>query len=214
MLFKPYAGDFPFSLEFGQSYNGILGLGNTKHNGLDVALPVGTEILSPGNGDVLEVNTCDSCSDYGKYVKIQIGKVWVYLSHLDDVDVKVGDRLGTGQVIGRSGRTGRSTGPHLDIRVHDLDKENPEFKDYQNPREYIAFDVVAAPSPEPPAQNTSPDGPKEVRTYRVQSGDSLWRIARKFYGSGAQWPRIFAANRDKIEKANLIYPDREFIIPE
>ncbi|MDQ2069442.1 LysM peptidoglycan-binding domain-containing protein [Natronospira bacteriovora] len=48
--------------------------------------------------------------------------------------------------------------------------------------------------------------------YRVERGDSLWRISGKsdVYGDPYQWPLIFRANRDKIEDADLIYPDQEF----
>ncbi|MCB0076280.1 MAG: LysM peptidoglycan-binding domain-containing protein [Anaerolineales bacterium] len=44
----------------------------------------------------------------------------------------------------------------------------------------------------------------EPRTYRVESGDTLGKIAQKFYGDAAQWPRIFEANRDIIANPDLI----------
>ena len=37
-------------------------------------------------------------------------------------------------------------------------------------------------------------------THTVKSGDMLWTIAKKFYGKGAQWPKIYNANKDIIEK--------------
>jgi nucleoid-associated protein YgaU len=48
--------------------------------------------------------------------------------------------------------------------------------------------------------------------YRVERGDSLWRISGKsaVYGDPYQWPLIYRANRDKIDDADLIYPDQEF----
>jgi nucleoid-associated protein YgaU len=40
----------------------------------------------------------------------------------------------------------------------------------------------------------------------VQPGDTLWAIAKKYYGNGAQYTKIYNANRDKIKNPNLIYP--------
>ena len=50
--------------------------------------------------------------------------------------------------------------------------------------------------------------------YTVVKGDCLWNIAKKFYGSGNQYSKIYNANRDKIKKPNLIYPGQVFIIPK
>ncbi len=50
-------------------------------------------------------------------------------------------------------------------------------------------------------------GAASARTYTVESGDCLWSIAQKFYGSGAQYKRLAAAN-PAITNPNLIYPAR------
>lgn len=51
-------------------------------------------------------------------------------------------------------------------------------------------------------------------TYVVQPGDSLSAIAKSVYGDGSRWPEIFAANRDKIDDANLIHPGQKLTIPK
>lgn len=51
-------------------------------------------------------------------------------------------------------------------------------------------------------------------TYTVVKGDCLWNIAKKFYGSGNQYSRIYNANRDKIKNPNLIYPGQVLVIPK
>jgi nucleoid-associated protein YgaU len=70
----------------------------------------------------------------------------------------------------------------------------------------------------PPAQNTPVTGasapePKTQRDYVIQSGDSLSKIAKRFYGNATDWQKIYQANRDKIKDPNLIYPGQKIIIP-
>ena len=47
----------------------------------------------------------------------------------------------------------------------------------------------------------------------VEPGNSLWRIARKTYGSGFKFTVIYQANRDQIKNANLIFPGQVFSLP-
>jgi LysM repeat protein len=47
----------------------------------------------------------------------------------------------------------------------------------------------------------------------VKSGDTLWAIAKKYYGDGSQYTKIYEANKDKISNPNLIYPGQELTIP-
>jgi len=62
--------------------------------------------------------------------------------------------------------------------------------------------------PAPP----SPSAPE--RTYTVQKGDSLWKIAKQFYGKGSDWTRIHEANKDQITNPDLIQPGWTLRIPE
>jgi len=55
--------------------------------------------------------------------------------------------------------------------------------------------------------------PKSNGTHVVQSGDTLWAIAKKHYGDGSQYTKIFNANKDKIKNPNLIYPGQRLVIP-
>ena len=55
--------------------------------------------------------------------------------------------------------------------------------------------------------------PKSNGTHVVQPGDTLWAIAKKYYGNGNQYTKIFNANKDKIKNPNLIYPGQQLVIP-
>lgn len=55
--------------------------------------------------------------------------------------------------------------------------------------------------------------PKAQKTYTVKSGDTLWGIAKRFYGNGAKYPTIYNANKSKIKNPNLIYPGQVLTIP-
>jgi nucleoid-associated protein YgaU len=48
----------------------------------------------------------------------------------------------------------------------------------------------------------------------VQKGDSLWKIAQKFYGKGSAWTRIHEANRERIADPDKIQPGWTLTIPE
>lgn len=55
--------------------------------------------------------------------------------------------------------------------------------------------------------------PENVEYYVIQSGDSLSKIAKKYYQDAMQYPRIFAANKEVIKDPDLIYPGQKIRIP-
>ncbi len=57
-------------------------------------------------------------------------------------------------------------------------------------------------------------GGQNMRHYTVQSGDTLSKIARQFYGNANQYMRIFEANRDQLHDPNQIQPGQDLVIPE
>lgn len=69
--------------------------------------------------------------------------------------------------------------------------------------------------PKPPRQQAKAPIPpaNKNKTYTVRRGDCLWNIAKRFYGNGALYTRIYNANRGKIRNPNLIYPGQVFVIP-
>ena len=61
---------------------------------------------------------------------------------------------------------------------------------------------------------TSSAAPAAPRTYVVQKGDSLSKIAGTFYGSTKNWRLIYDANRDRIKDPDLIQPGWKLTIPD
>lgn len=57
-------------------------------------------------------------------------------------------------------------------------------------------------------------GQAEARTYTVTYGDTLWKVAEKMYGDGADYMRIFDANRNLLEDPDRIFPGQELVIPD
>jgi nucleoid-associated protein YgaU len=72
-------------------------------------------------------------------------------------------------------------------------------------------DVVSGSSSTAPSAGGSSGG---ARTYVVVSGDSLSKIAKKFYGNANAWKRIFDANTDRIKNPDVIQPGWTLKIPE
>lgn len=65
-----------------------------------------------------------------------------------------------------------------------------------------------------PAEQTAATAAQSSRTYSVQSGDSLWKIAKNHYGDGGQYMKIFYANRDQISDPDRINVGQQLVIPE
>ncbi|MGM0882575.1 MAG: M23 family metallopeptidase [Bacillota bacterium] len=83
------------------------------HHGVDLAMPRGTELHSIAEGTVWRVVDYGS-ENLGKgvYVRTDDGDIHVY-GHLDSINVRRGEHIDAGELIGLSGNTGHSSGPHL-----------------------------------------------------------------------------------------------------
>ncbi|MCL3781605.1 M23 family metallopeptidase [Prolixibacteraceae bacterium JC049] len=116
------------------------------HYGMDFTAPVGTEIYSTGTGVVKQVKTLRS--GYGKYVVIDHGFGYETLyGHMSAFNVRKGQKVSRGDVIGYVGNTGKSTGPHLHYEVHKNGKAvNPQyyyFKDL-SPQQYDEMITISS----------------------------------------------------------------------
>jgi tape measure domain-containing protein len=84
------------------------------HDGIDVTMPVGTQIISPVDG-TLRVRT--DPGGYGLYVVVVSGDTEYLFAHLSEAKVADGTQVQKGQLIALSGNSGGSTGPHTHVGV-------------------------------------------------------------------------------------------------
>ena len=111
------------SAGFGEKNNsGIWSSTNGTHTGVDYAVPVGTPVKSYMDGVVSSISPG---ADYGTAVVIDHPNGYQTLyGHLSSRDVQLGASVSAGQVIGKSGKSGNTTGPHLHYEVR-RGKNNP-----------------------------------------------------------------------------------------
>jgi murein DD-endopeptidase MepM/ murein hydrolase activator NlpD len=121
-----------------------------KHTGVDIACPVGTPIyaLAPGR-----VAIADPVSDNANGMWVRVEHIPMHIDHYDvdghssnylhlsEVYVKQGQYVGAGTMLGLSGNTGNSTGPHLHLSVHDPEA-GPWFTDPVNVVEWWEGSVI------------------------------------------------------------------------
>lgn len=112
---SPLKDKYNITQKFG-NYNPSLYKGITKdsrHKGLDLATPLGTELFSPIAGKVKS----GFDKNWGNYVDVVADDGTTYrFSHLSALE-RIADQVQPGQLLGKTGSSGHSTGAHLDISV-------------------------------------------------------------------------------------------------
>ena len=102
---------------------------SSAHSGYDIAAPEGNDVLAGGGGRVVFAG---EMKFYGNTVIIDHGlNIFSYYNHMSRLNVKTGDDVKTGDLIGFIGTTGYSTGPHLhfNIKVNDVNVNPAVFVD-------------------------------------------------------------------------------------
>ncbi len=111
-----YFGNTAFATANAQIYNG------NGHNGIDIGVPIGSSIMSAQTGTVLGTGDTDTVcpgASYGKWVFVQhTNGLSTLYAHLSVIKVSQGQKVNTGDLLGYSGSTGYSTGPHLHFTVY------------------------------------------------------------------------------------------------
>lgn len=102
------------------------------HQGIDIKAPLNTNVYATRSGEVYKVGVgATKDSSMGNYICIRHGKnadgkyIFSTYMHLNEVHVKEGDIVNMGDVIGLSGNTGYSSGPHLHFHIFRATSMNP-----------------------------------------------------------------------------------------
>ncbi|MCT4591113.1 MAG: M23 family metallopeptidase [Carboxylicivirga sp.] len=98
------------------------------HYGMDFTAPTGTDVYAAADGVVSKITIGKRSSGYGKRIEVDHGFGYKTLyAHLNDFNVKKGQKVKRGDIIGYVGSTGGSTAPHLHYEVHVKGKKvNPQ----------------------------------------------------------------------------------------
>lgn len=131
---QPLSSKYLKTMASGYGYRRDPIYGTSKfHEGMDFSADVGTPVYATGDGTVA---TAGWESGYGKSIVINHGYNYVTrFAHLSDIQVKPGQAVKRGDLIGKVGNTGKSTGPHLHYEVRFRGQP-------QNPVNYYFMDLT------------------------------------------------------------------------
>lgn len=197
---NPLPGELIITFPFGADTDWYLKQFGYPHNGIDLKAPVGTSVFAIDDGEVLYDDDIADSDGIGVILKHVWGRSLYW--HLSKNTVRIGEKVKKGQELGKTGATGFVTGPHLHFGMK-VQGDNPVgMRGWSDPMKYLKE-----------APTSAINEAKLIQHYRVQPGDSLWKISEKFYGIGTRWQDIFQANKDQIQNPDLIYPNQIFVIP-
>ncbi|MET8475491.1 M23 family metallopeptidase [Streptomyces sp. NPDC006422] len=111
------------------------------HSGQDFAVPIGTDVSAVHGGTVVKAggNGAGDGPAYGNAIVIKHSNgTYSQYAHLSRIDVKVGDKVGTGSHIAKSGNTGNSSGPHLHFEI----RTTPDYGSAVNPVNFLKKEGV------------------------------------------------------------------------
>ena len=125
------------SVPSGTPVNGVITQNyHSSHQGLDFGIEVGTPVKSTMSGTVTYAGWNNE--GYGNLVIVDNGNYQTYYGHLDSIPVSVGQQISSGDVIGLSGNTGNSTGPHLHYEIRSNGEPiNPTYYTFGKVSEYL-----------------------------------------------------------------------------
>jgi murein DD-endopeptidase MepM/ murein hydrolase activator NlpD len=120
---KKDGGVAAISQNYGQTFYSARLYKSNFHNGLDFGVPVGTPVFAAEDGIVVAADNNDKSSwqkyQYGQHIMIEHqNNLNTLYAHLSVIGVKKGQAIKRGELIGYSGNTGYSTGPHLHFGVY------------------------------------------------------------------------------------------------
>lgn len=192
----PFKGKFPITMKFGQPASWFKA---GKHLGVDWAMPKGTPVVACCDGVITRIEPWQ-LNGYGRaiYLRSTNSQFEAIYGHLTSIDVKLLAEVKEGQTIGHSGNTGMvislgGGGYHLHFGLKRNGLWVDPLKYFENEHQ-IKIPVANADV----VPNAADPNKKYVTTgYIVNRGDTLWSIAKDFYGDGNLWHQIAVDNQIK-----------------
>jgi murein DD-endopeptidase MepM/ murein hydrolase activator NlpD len=157
---KPFGGSFPISSPFGERIDPKSGV-KKMHNGIDFACPENTPIRAVLDGRILVdgwENENDHSHGYGRRIwqecNINGTTVLIVYAHLNQINKSQGEFISQSGILGLSGNTGKSTGPHLHLGAR-----------IKNTNHFLDFDFEDyVPSPFHDFEESKPEKDSYVKT--------------------------------------------------
>lgn len=204
---QPFTDEYPITQYYGKTPY------TNNHTGIDYACPTGTPILAAEDGTVMHSGWLNGGWGYCVIIKHADGNATLY-AHLSECKVKAGDKVKRGQVIGLSGSTGNSTGPHLHFEAR---KTWNDYQSHFDPMKLPLHSVddsipdTEQPDPEPESE-LLPEGVCKVvcdsawvrdwnnveRSYLVYNGTEVYVFPEVKYRDGLPF-RYIGADRCMAE---------------
>ena len=203
---SPFQTPQPRTQGFGERPEFYAQFGLKAHQGVDWGCPVGTPIVAVADGAVAKAE--NDPAGFGLHVKIDHAFGNTTYAHLSEIRVNVGQPISEGQVIGLSGNTGTSSGPHLHfhVRVAPWDDQNGYFG-CTDPELYLDSDAVvradAAPQVAPQVAAPQPVAAPQLPSAKVGNIPSVFthqNLLDAFYNVAGQ---LGLGNWDVLTKAGL-----------
>lgn len=208
-----FIGNFPKTQIFGARPEYYKQFGLKGHEGVDWGCPVGTQIISATDGIVVRDVDDPKSGNYGVHVvvwdKAQGCATWY--CHLSSNSVETGDAVVRGQLIGISGNTGNTSGPHLHLNLCRTDANgnridtNNGYKGFINPldKRTVTWEIknpdkpvtIPSMSPDPnEAESQIKSLKDQVAVYKQQLQDLSTKL-----GVGSDFADIIGGVRKLTE---------------
>ena len=139
---QPFTGEYAINLDYHEAWPPTYDNKKTFHEGIDYNTPLGTPILASADGTVIRSGFV--ASGYGEYIIIQHedGSGTVY-AHLNVRKAQMFDKVKQGDIIGYSGSTGKSSGPHLHFEYR---KKASDYTTAEDPKTILRSVVEIKPN--------------------------------------------------------------------
>ncbi len=171
------------------------------HHGIDIAIPSWNNIYAAFDGEVRIVKY--QRRGYGHYIVIRHdnGLETVY-AHLNEPLCKVNDKVKSGQIIGKSGNTGRSTGPHLHFEVRFIGNSfNPtKLINFRTQKVHAQrYTLRKGKEYNNLAAKKYKARKRRARYHKVRRGECLGKIAQRYRTSVKRIKRLNRMRNSKIK---------------